>query len=56
MSDYTPTTEAIRRGYSRTGSLSQQRKEAFDRWLAEHDRLVVWNYWREKFNITLEGE
>lgn len=35
MTDYTPTTEAIRCEYSRVGSASKQRKEAFDRWLAE---------------------
>lgn len=41
MSDYTPTTKAIRRGYSRVGSSRQQREEAFDRWLAEI-KAEVW--------------
>ena len=41
MSEYTPTTEEVRRGYSwnqLTNSYGINNGKEFDRWLAEHDR------------------
>lgn len=54
MSDYIPTTEEVREIYFESGYKTTP--EQFDRWLAEHDRLVIWNYLREKLRITTEGE
>lgn len=54
MADYTPTTEEIRADYCLLADVSRPRQLQFDRWLAEHDRLVIWNYLREKLHITPE--
>lgn len=51
----TPTTEAIRATYAtdyymidvRGGVTEEQRADAFDRWLAEHDRQVAERVWDE---------
>ena len=46
MSEYVPTTEQVRGAYARAGFLPvsdgerNERRAAFDRWLAAHDREV----------------
>lgn len=63
MSDYIPETNDVRANYvegTRTlhgaGMRLQDVYDEFDRWLIEHDRLVIWNYLREKLRITSEEE
>lgn len=49
MSYHEPTTEDIRRTYlcMFIDSAQSERGEIFDRWLAEHDRLVAERAWEE---------
>ena len=59
MSDYTPTTEDIRRYFPSEPSTwvwldSEWRpmdRELFDRWLAEHDREVKAEAWDEGYSV-----
>ena len=41
MSDYTPTTEEVRAGYSTATYDDATAEIEFDRWLEEHDRQVA---------------
>lgn len=55
MSDYTPSTRAVRRAYvsgrvHRKEQMPMAAKAAFDRWLAEHDRQVAEAAWDECYN------
>lgn len=58
MSEDIPTTEQVRYHYS--DDLNEQvvlrNNERFDRWLAEHDRIVIWKYLRERLKIEPKGE
>lgn len=50
MSDYTPTAEDVREGFSWSGHdnyIPENRKAKraeFDRWLSEHDQAVIFGY------------
>ena len=55
MSEYTPTTEEVRKGYAGALYLSEvprDRSEEFDRWLAE----VKEQAWDEGFREGLDGD
>ena len=65
MSEYTPTTYEVRDAYAMTDEgldfkrVAQERREAFDRWLAEHDRQVAERAWAacvDHLEATLGGE
>lgn len=49
MDEYTPTTEQVSDGYSgywhATSVVGKNARAEFDRWLAEHDRVVAANAW-----------
>ena len=49
MDDYTPATEEVRWGYADRNlpSRDEQGEAEFDRWLAEHDRVVAASAWDE---------
>lgn len=52
MSEYTPTTEEVRDSYDYQFTLGMSdisRIAEFDRWLAEHDRVVKSKAWAEGF-------
>ena len=47
MADYTPTTEEVRNRY--LSEVFTEDEAEFDRWLAEHDRVVKSKAWAEGF-------
>lgn len=51
MDEYTPTTEEVRNAYSGYWHarlvVGKNARAEFDRWLAEHDRVVAANAWDE---------
>lgn len=49
MSDWTPSTEQVRSHYvfNQSNQWDPERGEAFDRWLAEHERQVAEKAWDE---------
>ena len=53
MSDYTPTTEQVRTVYGRA---FDNRKEEFDRWLAEVIREAKWVGWEEGWDARVNAE
>lgn len=65
MSDYTPSSERVRRLYA-YGSVvepslpvtadEEMQREAFDRWLEEHDRAVASGAWEEGWTKGAESE
>lgn len=68
MSEYTPTTDDIKFGYAMHKSIANSRTSAtgmgtklgvhfdeFDRWLAEHDRVVAERAWDQGFTRGFYG-
>ena len=53
MSDYTPTTADIEAEYGRIGN-GPERRAAFHRWLAEHDREVKAEAWENGYDAGVE--
>jgi hypothetical protein len=51
VSEYTPTTDEIRSGFLALHGHSPRYEEAFDRWLAKHDRDVAAKAWDEGYEV-----